>query len=158
VALRPVPEPVDTGHPAVGHERGPAPRATEGGIGIIDLLPSLRSSRRRTLELPRVVEVPIPRAATGTPAAGEEDIPPFPFRRSSPAREVERQPRSAERPALDDASTGSRRPAAGPRAGLAAGAGESVRLTPEAVRLLKATLYELSECRRMLVGVRDKDT
>ncbi len=147
---------VDAGHPGGARERGePAVRAA--GAGILDLLPSLRSSRGAAPELPRVVEVPIPpRAPLGTGAADEEDIPPFPFRKAS---EPGRPARQGVRPVLDDdAPAASRRPAAAARAGDPRGASENPKLTPEAIRLLKATLYELGECRRMLDQASDEES
>jgi DNA-binding transcriptional MerR regulator len=97
---RAIPAYADSGHPGAGRERGEPARGTGG---ILDLLPTLRSSRGATPELPRVVEVPIPRA----------------------------HPHAV---------------------------GENPRLTPEAIRLLKATLYELGECRRMLDQMRDEES
>ena len=125
-------------------------RPSEGGLGLIDLLPSLRSSRP-TPELPRVVEVPLPRAATPAPA-GEGDIPPFPFRRpqaggatETMARPIMRSVQEQELPAPPlRAAPAVLRPL-DPRF-----AGDNSKLSPEAVRLLKATLFELGECRRIL--------
>ena len=59
----------DSDHPGEGREHGEAARGT--GAGILDLLPRLRSSRGAMPELPRVVEVPIPRAPSDSSAAGE---------------------------------------------------------------------------------------
>ncbi len=138
-AARSIPAYPDSGRP--GAERERAEPAGRGAGGILDLLPTLRSSRGATPELPRVVEVPIPRAPSASSPAGEEDVPPFPFRSGS-------------------APHG---PLAGSRHGAGARAhpladGENPRLTPEAIRLLKATLYELGECRRMLDQMRDEES
>ena len=130
---RAIPAYADNGHPGVGRERGEPARGTGG---ILDLLPTLRSSRGATPELPRVVEVPMPWAPSDSPMTGEEDIPPFPFRQSGSAPHE-------------------------PLAGSRHGAGRermAPRLTPEAIRLLKATLYELGECRRMLDETRDEES
>jgi DNA-binding transcriptional MerR regulator len=145
---------VDSGHPGGGRERG-EPAARAAGAGIFELLPSLRPSRGAAPELPRVVEVPIPqRPAPGAGSAGEEDIPPFPFRKAS---EPGRPSRQGVRPVLDDdAPATSRRPSARARGGDPRAAGENPKLTPEAIRLLKATLYELGECRRMLDQASDE--
>ena len=149
---RAAPAYVDSGHPAGARERGePAVRAA--GAGILEMLPSLRSSRGAALELPRVVEVPIPRPAPG--AGGEEDIPPFPFRKAS---EPGRPSRQGVRPVVDDDAPAGRRPAAGARISDPRGGAENPRLTPEAIRLLKATLYELGECRRMLDQASDEES
>jgi DNA-binding transcriptional MerR regulator len=138
---RSIPAYADSGHPGAERERG-EPAGRGAGAGILDLLPTLRSSRGATPELPRVVEVPIPRAPSGSSAAGEEDVPPFPFR----------QPGSAPHEPLAGSRYG-----AGAR-GNPLAAGENPRLTPEAIRLLKATLYELGECRRMLDQARDEES
>ena len=135
--------------PAIAGSHADAPhehalrRSSDGGIGLIDLLPSLRNSRP-TPELPRVVEVPLPpRAAPSAPGAGDDEMPPFPFRRvqTAPAAEISAPPLRVPSPAAV-------RPAD------ARLAGDNSRLSPEAVRLLKATLFELGECRRLLDGGR----
>jgi len=130
-------------------------RPSEGGLGLIDLLPSLRSSRPMP-ELPRVVEVPLPRAAAPAPA-GDDDMPPFPFRRpqvgsiADTARPIMRSGSEQELSAspLRTVAPAVVRPLD------ARLAGDSSKLSPEAVRLLKATLFELGECRRILDGGRE---
>ena len=130
------------GHAGAAHE--PAlRRSSDGGIGLIDLLPSLRSARP-TPELPRVVEVPLPpRAAPMAPNAGEDEMPPFPFRRAqtAPVTEIPAPPLRVP-------------PSAVVRPADTRLAGDHSKLSPEAVRLLKATLFELGECRRLLDGGR----
>ena len=149
----------DAPKPAPGFRSGlsedrPAPR--EGGMALIDLLPSLRSARPAP-ELPRVVEVPIPHRAAALPGADEE-MPPFPFRRPPVAAgPTDAATRVAVRPANDVDLVG---PAVRPQplirpADVRIG-GDNVRLSPEAVRLLKATLFELGECRRLLDAGREE--
>lgn len=138
---------------AGGQEAARAPRASEGGVGLIDLLPSLRSPRPMP-ELPRVVEVPLPQRASPATSGEEDDMPPFPFRRPAPAPEAVVRP--AVRPVFeDDAAAAARAPGvvrpAEPRAPIEPG-----KLSPEAIRLLKATLFELGECRRLLDVSRDE--
>jgi DNA-binding transcriptional MerR regulator len=142
------------GYGGAANDQAPR-RPSEGGLGLIDLLPSLRSSRP-TPELPRVVEVPLPRAVTPAPA-GDDDMPPFPFRRPGVAvaettvrpaiRSVPEQ--ELPTPPLRTAAPAVVRPLD------ARFAGDSSKLSPEAVRLLKATLFELGECRRILDGGRE---
>jgi DNA-binding transcriptional MerR regulator len=140
----------NTGFRAGGTVDDRPPVAREGGMALIDFLPSLRSSRP-TPELPRVVEVPVPQQRSGEEDSDEE-IPPFPFRRTAP------------QPALSPAEMATRlapRPAAEVDAGLAARPQSFIRpvdgrisadarLSGDAVRLLKATLFELGECKRLL--------
>lgn len=124
---------VDSGHPGIARERH------EGGLGgLMDLLPSLRA-RKEPPELPRVVEVPLP---SRPPAAGaaDDELPQF-LRKSGPAKplvrpvvEDEKPPRGAAHPP--------------PLAG---------KITPDTARLLKATLNELGECRRMLDAARERE-
>ncbi|MEX0589761.1 MAG: MerR family transcriptional regulator, partial [Xanthobacteraceae bacterium] len=74
---------------------------SEGGRGLIDLLPSLRSARP-TPELPRVVEVPIPQRPATHTVVGEDEMPPFPFRRpggDAPMRSLLRTATDQEMPA-----------------------------------------------------------
>lgn len=135
-----------------------ARRPSEGGLGLIDLLPSLRSSRP-TPELPRVVEVPLPPRAAMPATAGDDDMPPFPFRRpqaggatDTMARPIMRSVQEQELPAppLRAGAPAVLRPLD------ARFAGDNSKLSHEAVRLLKATLFELGECRRILDGGRDE--
>lgn len=116
-----------------------------GRSSLIDLLPTLRPGKPAP-ELPRVVEVPIPQQA---PRESEEDMPPFPFRRSSSAnRQAAMQP---VRPTVAD-----REPAPTPRSPGAQGVQNGAGFSPEAIRLLKSTLFELGECQRMLEAARTK--
>jgi DNA-binding transcriptional MerR regulator len=131
--VRPAP-PLSGGYP---QER----RRSEGVRGLIELLPSLRS--RAAPELPRVVEVPVPQraqAAAPAPTVGEDEMPAFPFRRPADA---------------GGAALRSEQASAVSRPQLAASiemrlSGEAPKLSAEAIRLLKATLFELGECRRLL--------
>lgn len=115
--------------------------ARESGMALIDLLPSLRSARPAP-ELPRVVEVPVPQQRS-TVSPGSEEMPPFPFRRPAAPPGGE----AAARPADADAIGPRPAPVFRP---LDARGGDQSRLSPEAVRLLKATLFELGECKRLL--------
>ena len=87
----------------------------------------------------------------------EDEGPAIPFRKFAPApvreepraqmrppHEARYEPRTAERPAVS-------------RATMPETPG-SMRLPAEAVRLLKATLYELGECKRMLDASRKGST
>jgi DNA-binding transcriptional MerR regulator len=120
----------------------------EVGMALIDLLPSLRSARPAP-EMPRVVEVPMPPRPAPvlpvTPAGGgEDDMPPFPFRRrqaAGPAIEAPLRP-PLRAMAEDDMI--------GPARTIPRGLPDNSKLSPEAVRLLKTTLFELGECRRLL--------
>jgi DNA-binding transcriptional MerR regulator len=119
-----------------------------------------RHEMPRTLE-PRIVEVPR-REAQPEPQHHEDDGPAIPFRKFAPVVERE-EPRVPARAPQDDryeprvsqderyepraVEPQMRAPA--PRAPMPEAPG-SLRLPAEAVRLLKATLYELGECRRML--------
>ena len=128
---------VDSGHPAVGRERH-----GEGGLGgLMDLLPSLRS-RKEPPELPRVVEVPLPSRPQATSAADDE-LPPF-LRKHAPGPAS----KPLVRPVIDDEKA--------PR-GAVNLPSQSGKLAPETTRLLKATLNELGECRRMLDAARERE-
>ena len=122
------------------HRSGGRP---DGVRGLIDLLPSLRSTRPAP-ELPRVVEVPMPQQrATGAPATvGEDEMPPFPFRR--PDGDASRSVSS------DQGVVAPARPQAVLSAVDVRTLADGPRLPAEAIRLLKATLFELGECRRLL--------
>jgi DNA-binding transcriptional MerR regulator len=106
----------------------------------------------RTLE-PRVVEVP-----KAQPQQFDDEGPAIPFRKFAPAPDRE-EPRVAVRSVAEERVTRETRAVepqlrpATPRAPMPEAPG-SMRLSSEALRLLKATLYELGECRRMLDGVR----
>jgi DNA-binding transcriptional MerR regulator len=108
----------------------------------------------RSLE-PRVVEVTKPQHY-------EDDGPAIPFRKFAPAPDRD-EPRMPVRSVPDERVARERsveprgveppmRPSAPRTPTMDAPSG--MRLSPEALRLLKATLYELGECRRMLDGVR----
>ncbi|HEX5779211.1 MAG TPA: MerR family transcriptional regulator [Xanthobacteraceae bacterium] len=136
-------------------DRPSAPR--DGGMALIDLLPSLRSSRP-TPDLPRVVEVPIPQQRSAVDTDSDEEMPPFPFRRApaqlSPA---EMATRLAPRPQGEPEAAGAIRPQSfiRPVESRVVG-GDTSRLSAEAVRLLKATLFELGECKRLLDAGREE--
>lgn len=132
-------------------DRPSAPR--EGGMALIDLLPSLRSSRPAP-ELPRVVEVPTPQQRSAVDVTADEEMPPFPFRRASTQLSpAEMATRLAPRPAAEpEPSTGVARP----QSFIRPVGGEQLRLSAEAVRLLKATLFELGECKRLLDAGREE--
>lgn len=117
--------------------------------GLIDLLPSLRPNKSAP-ELPRVVEVPIPQPREDET---EEDMPPFPFRRSA-ARRTEAPVTPVAPPVRPDSELRRPSPSRSSEAG-ATVAGTS-KFSPEAIRLLKSTLYELGECQRMLEVARNK--
>ena len=102
----------------------------EGFGGIFNLIPSLRGARADDApDLPRIVEVPVPR-----PADENGDDVVFAFHKAPPPEPERRAP--VVRAAEEDEPV--RRPAA------------EARLTPEQIRLLKATLFDLGECQRML--------
>ncbi len=129
--------------------------AREGGMALIDLLPSLRP--RSAPELPRVVEVPVPQQRTEPPSPAEE-MPPFPFRRPSGGGAVEGSRVGSWSAELDPGGVATRnapifRPVAEVRSPV-----DGQRLSPEAIRLLKATLFELGECKRLLeAGLSETD-
>jgi DNA-binding transcriptional MerR regulator len=113
----------------------PRERIGEGGriSGLMDLIPSLRAAPRKP-ELPRVVNVPVP-PRDPAPDVSEEQLPQF-----------LRNPHAARAPMpREDAGS----PTAWP-AGV-------TKLTPDSVKLLKATLNELGECRRMLDAARERE-
>jgi DNA-binding transcriptional MerR regulator len=133
------------------------PAAREGGMALIDLLPSLRSARPAP-ELPRVVEVPVPHQRSANIQPVGEDMPPFPFRRS-PAT-----PPSAEANARIPVRTGDDLDPIGPlprpqpmfRPADTRAGSDAARLSLETVRLLRATLFELGECKRLLDAGREE--
>jgi DNA-binding transcriptional MerR regulator len=115
-------------------------RSGEGRIGsFMDLLPSLRGSPKVPLELPRVVEVPIPTQSVPMPSNMSEDQLPQFLRKSSVGA------RPAPRSLNDDPLA---QPANDP---------QSLKLSPDAARLLKTTLNELGECRRMLDAANERE-
>src|SRR5690606_10148861 len=91
------------------------------------------------------------------PAAVDEEMPAFPFRRSaSAAPAADSNVRVALRPVPETDTIGpATRPLSAIRPAEVRGAGEHGRLPSEAVRLLKATLFELGECRRLLDNARE---
>ncbi len=155
-APKPVPG-FNAGFRAGGTVDDRPPAAREGGMALIDFLPSLRSSRP-TPELPRVVDVAVPQQRPGMDEI-EEEIPPFPFRRTvaqpalSPAEMATRlAPRAAQEA---DAATAAR-PQSYIRPVEARIGSEHARLSADTARLLKATLFELGECKRLLDAGREE--
>jgi hypothetical protein len=130
---------VDSGHPGSGRERH-----GEGGLGgLMDLLPSLRS-RKEPPELPRVVEVPLP-SRPQAPSAADDELPPF-LRKPRPGPSPASKP--LVRPVVEDEK---------PLRNVTNPLPQSGKLAPETARLLKATLNELGECRRMLDAARERE-
>lgn len=125
------------------------PSEVRSRSSLIDLLPSLRTSKPLP-ELPRVVEVPVPQPMPEKSA--EEDMPPFPFRRSAAPRPAEPPVRVMPEVRVADPV----RPA--PVKDVSVASGATGKLGPEAIRLLKSTLYELGECQRMLESARLKSS
>jgi DNA-binding transcriptional MerR regulator len=122
--------------------------------GVVNFVPPQRP--RIEPEIPRTVErriVEVPRPAP--PAQREEyedDGPAIPFRKFAPAPDREEPRVQMRAPQEERYEPGPIEPqmrAPQPRAPMPELPG-SLRLPAEAVRLLKATLYELGECRRML--------
>lgn len=132
------------------HEARPAGR--DSSLALIDLLPSLRSARP-TPELPRVVEVPVPHRPAA-PLSVDDEIPAFPFRRQHAAPAAELNPRVTLHSVTEDEVMGPapRQSSSVRPVDVRAGIGAP---SPEAVRLLKATLFELGECRRLLDAARE---
>lgn len=106
--------------------------------GLMDLLPSLRGSK--TPELPRVVEVPVPHNPES--GDGDDQLPQFLRKPSIP------------RPPLALSATEGEN---GSSALQSVNPSAIMQLTPEAIKLLQATLNELGECRRMLDAARERD-
>jgi DNA-binding transcriptional MerR regulator len=117
----------------------PRERAGEGGriSGLMDLIPSLRAAPRKP-ELPRVVNIPVP-PRDPAPDVTEEQLPQF-LRKPNAARGPMPMPAARE-----DAGSAVAWPAG------------ATKLTPDGVKLLKATLNELGECRRMLDAARERE-
>jgi DNA-binding transcriptional MerR regulator len=118
---------------------GVQPPHREGGrvSGIMDLLPSLRGTPK-TPELPRVVEMPLPQHGDEELAEDDDQLPQFLRKSEAPrpaAVTAKEEPRLSSMPALTGA----------------------LNLSTEAVKLLKATLNELGECRRMLDAARERE-
>lgn len=135
--------------------------------GVVNFVPPARPrvepEMPRTLE-PRIVEVP--RQAPPQPQAPshgyDDDGPAIPFRKFAPAPDREEprvqmrgsqderyEPRASQEDRYEPRAAEPQMRAPAPRAPMPEAPG-SLRLPAEAVRLLKATLYELGECRRML--------
>jgi DNA-binding transcriptional MerR regulator len=131
LAPKPAPTFVDAGHP--GRAEG------EGFGGIFNLIPSLRGARADDApDLPRIVEVPVPRPNDSE--NGGEDVV-FAFRKAPPPQ-PERRP--VARLTTEEETVRRAAP-------------DGVRLSPEQIRLLKTTLFELGECQRMLDAKRERD-
>jgi DNA-binding transcriptional MerR regulator len=127
-----------------GHSHSVRARAREssGISGLMDLIPSLRGAPKAP-ELPRVVEVPIPQHGASPPtSAGEDQLPQFLRKPQVPTLPV-------VSPANDDNSL-----AAVPAGGQQPG---GIKLSSDALKLLKTTLNELGECRRMLDAARERE-
>lgn len=116
-------------------------RGGEGGrvSGLMDLLPSLRGAPK-TPELPRVVEVPVPSHA-GELEDEREQLPQFLRKDAAP-------------PAISPVSDGDE---ASTTKDVSSLDGVVTKLAPDAVQLLKATLNELGECKRMLDTARERE-
>ncbi len=120
-------------------------RSSEGGIGsLMNLLPSLRGSPKVPPELPRVVEVPVPprSAPVSSSEVGEDQLPQF-------LRKAAGGAPSAYELIKEDAKI---EPLLQPE-----DVTKAVGFSPDAVRILKATLNELGECRRMLDAARERE-
>jgi DNA-binding transcriptional MerR regulator len=131
------------------------------GGGVVNFVPPSRPrvepEMPRAME-PRIVEVPR-REPQAQPQGYEDDGPAIPFRKFAPVVERDEQraqPRGQQderayepRVSQDDRTYEPQMRAQQPRAPMPEAPG-SLRLPAEAVRLLKATLYELGECKRML--------
>lgn len=113
-----------------------------GGIGgLMDLIPALRGAPKAP-ELPRVVEIPVPQHGESPPtAAGEDQLPQFLRKAQVGSRPVS--------PANDDNHVAAL-PMMGPQP-------MPANLSPDALKLLKSTLNELGECRRMLDAARERE-
>jgi DNA-binding transcriptional MerR regulator len=109
-----------------GEELGAREDERAGLSGLLDYLPALLAPRTDAGdEMRRDAELPDP------PEMRDEDMEPIPFRRSHAA--------DAPRPAQDEEFA----------------ATEGARQSAEAARILRTTLQELSECRRLLDGARE---
>ena len=126
--------------------------------GVVNFVPPARSREPeiqrnempRALE-PRIVEAPRQTAPSPQPHEYDDEGPAIPFRRFAPApdREEPRVTRSSQEERYEPRAIEPQMRAPAPRAPTPEMHG-GLRLPAEAVRLLKATLYELGECRRML--------
>ena len=122
--------------------------------GVVNFTPPQRPrvepEMPRTPE-PRIVEVPR-RDSQAEPQHNEDDGPAIPFRKFAPAPDREEprmQPRAPQEDRYEPRAAEPQMRTMQPRAPMPEAPG-SLRLPAEAVRLLKATLYELGECKRML--------
>jgi len=106
----------------------------------MDLLPSLRGASKAP-ELPRVVEVPVPQHDPED-GEGDDQLPQF-----------LRKPNIPRPPLAVFAAEGEN----GSSALQSVNPSAVTQLTPEAIKLLQATLNELGECRRMLDAARERD-
>jgi hypothetical protein len=97
-----------------------------------------------------VVEVPIPHRVAA-PSSVDDEMPPFPFRRTAAQGSAsELNAPVSLRPVANIDPVG---PAVRPqplRSVDIRPGNDAPRLSPDAVRLLKSTLFELGECRRLL--------
>lgn len=107
--------------------------------GLMDLLPSLRGAPK-TPELPRVVEVPVPSHADELEDERGQ-LPQFLRKDAAP-------------PAISPASDGDDTSTTKEVSSLD---GVVTKLAPDAVQLLKATLNELGECKRVLDTARERE-
>lgn len=126
-----------------------------GGRGVVSF--SAPPRQRVEPEMPRTHEPRVVEVPKAQPQQFDDEGPAIPFRKFAPAPDRE-EPRVAVRSVAEERVTRERAPepqlrSAAPRAPMTDAPG-SMRLSSEALRLLKATLYELGECRRMLDGVR----
>ena len=143
-----------------------------GARGVVNFVPPQRPRQevRQEREMPRTIEprheprqepriVEVPRQQpVAQPQRYEDDGPAIPFRKFAPAPDHEEprvQTRAQEDRYEERYEPTMRQPQ--PRAPMADSSG-SLRLPAEAVRLLKATLYELGECKRMLDASRKSGT
>lgn len=122
----------------------PRERAGEGGriSGLMDLIPSLRGAPR-TPELPRVVNVPVPPPDPAFDVA-EEQLPQFLRNPNAPRAATSPQVSAAKEETYSGSS-----PTNWPTS--------VANLTPDGIKMLKATLNELGECRRMLDAARERE-
>ena len=125
-----------------------------GARGVVNFVPQRpRQEIRQEPEMPRheprIVEAPRQQPVV-QPQRYEDDGPAIPFRKFAPAPDRE-EPRVQTRAQEDRYEEHFEQPVRQPqpRVPMPEAPG-SLRLPAEAVRLLKATLYELGECKRML--------
>ena len=133
-----------------------------GARGVVNFVapqrPRLEPEMPRAME-PRIVEVPRAQPPV-QPQSYDDDGPAIPFRKFAPAPDREEprvQMRNTQEERYEPRPAEPQMRAPSPRAPMPESPG-SMRLPAEAVRLLKATLYELGECRRMLDASRKGGT